>query len=177
MPSKLFYQRAVDEVSNGTIDQALWIKVVADMPSADKVTQQAKYIQLRAKELSYESATTTAAGFVPVLVRLLKWGVTICVVGILLFVAGFALITRLDDMQMQKNAIGFGATVQAHVASRGPESDAYRDQVMDMNRTCAYWENGRQTDSWMKGADAEAATAIAACDQVAAELKRVQLRP
>jgi hypothetical protein len=61
MAGKRFYQAAADEISAGSIDQALWVKVGADMPQAEAVARQAKYIQLRAQELSAETKKNTAA--------------------------------------------------------------------------------------------------------------------
>ena len=52
MVDKSFYKAAADEVAGGVVDDALWVKVAADMPGAEKVTHQAKYIQLRAAEMA-----------------------------------------------------------------------------------------------------------------------------
>lgn len=55
MTDKSFYQAAAAEVAAGQLDSALWIKVNAEMPEAAIVARHAKYIQLRAQELSLES--------------------------------------------------------------------------------------------------------------------------
>jgi hypothetical protein len=60
MTSKVFYQSAAEEVAAGALDNALWTKVSADMPSADAMTQQAKYIQLRAQELALSAKKNAA---------------------------------------------------------------------------------------------------------------------
>lgn len=55
MTDKTYYQAAANEVAHGCIDAALWTKVNADMPGATDVVRQAKYIQLRAREMAAES--------------------------------------------------------------------------------------------------------------------------
>lgn len=56
MTSKVFYQAAAAEVAAGHLDEALWIKVNAEIPSADDKVRQAKYVALRAEEMAVESA-------------------------------------------------------------------------------------------------------------------------
>jgi len=65
MVDKTFYQAAAAEVAGGVVDQALWIKVTADMAGSDKVTRQAKYIQLRAQELAGENLKLRAKSWLP----------------------------------------------------------------------------------------------------------------
>jgi len=69
MTDKSFYKVAADEVTAGHLDEALWIKVCADMPGAGRLSQQAKYIQLRAQELAVEAAKRKAH----VLAHTAKW--------------------------------------------------------------------------------------------------------
>jgi hypothetical protein len=56
MTDKSFYQAAAAEVAGGQLDPALWIKVGSEMPTADSIARQARYIQLRAREMAAESA-------------------------------------------------------------------------------------------------------------------------
>ncbi len=63
MTHKSFYQAAAAEVSAGHIDNALWIKVCADMPQGDNASRQAKYIQLRAEELAVDDAKNKVQTF------------------------------------------------------------------------------------------------------------------
>lgn len=65
MVDKVHYQAAAAEVEAGHIDQALWIKVAVDMPVADNVTRQAKYIQLRAREMALAAKESVATRFIP----------------------------------------------------------------------------------------------------------------
>ena len=57
MTDKTFYQAAAAEVADGVIDSALWIKVGAEMPGADNVARQAKYIQLRVADSTTKCTT------------------------------------------------------------------------------------------------------------------------
>lgn len=54
MTDKAFYQKAAAEFAAGEIDEALRIKVEVENPDASNTVQRAKYIQLRAQELSTE---------------------------------------------------------------------------------------------------------------------------
>jgi hypothetical protein len=63
MTHKSFYQAAVAEVAAGHLDSALWIKINAEMPSADNAARQAKYIALRAQEIADESLRTSVSRF------------------------------------------------------------------------------------------------------------------
>lgn len=65
MTDKAFYQAAAAEVASGNLDSALWIKTCAEMPGTDDLTRQAKYIQLRAKEMAGSSAKFRAASLAP----------------------------------------------------------------------------------------------------------------
>jgi len=56
MTHKTFYQLAAAEVAAGHVDDALWIKVNAELPNADDKARQAQYITLRAEEMAVESA-------------------------------------------------------------------------------------------------------------------------
>ncbi|MDE2155542.1 MAG: hypothetical protein KGJ32_06555 [Xanthomonadaceae bacterium] len=60
MTDKTYYQAAATEVAGGQLDVALWTKVNADMPEATDLARQAKYIQLRAREMAHVFETTTA---------------------------------------------------------------------------------------------------------------------
>lgn len=60
MTHKAFYQAAADEVAEGRVDKALWIKVCADCPGDESKMQQAKYIALRAREMAQESGLSHA---------------------------------------------------------------------------------------------------------------------
>jgi hypothetical protein len=71
MTDKAFYQTAASEVAGGQLDQALWIKVGAEMPGADNVARQAKYIQLRARELARATAGRRAKGVLRLSAQLL----------------------------------------------------------------------------------------------------------
>lgn len=65
MTHKSFYEAAASEVAAGHLDNALWIKVNAEMPGADGGAKQAKYIALRAQELAVENAGTTLRRWMP----------------------------------------------------------------------------------------------------------------
>ncbi len=65
MAHKTYYQTAASEVADGTIDTALWTKMNVDFVGATDDVRQAKYIQLRAQELSIENAKRGIARFVP----------------------------------------------------------------------------------------------------------------
>ena len=65
MVDKFHYQAAAKEVAGGYIDQALWTKVNADMPGATKVHHQAKYIQLRAREMDFATKASVVSRFIP----------------------------------------------------------------------------------------------------------------
>ena len=65
MAHKTYYQTAASEVADGTIDTALWTKVNVDFVGTTDDVRQAKYIQLRAQELSIENAKRGIARFVP----------------------------------------------------------------------------------------------------------------
>lgn len=60
---KSFYEAAAAEVAAGRLDNALWIKVNADLPGADNSARQAKYIALRAQELATEKAGDAVRGW------------------------------------------------------------------------------------------------------------------
>jgi hypothetical protein len=173
MTNKLFYQLAADEVAQSNIDQGLWIKVVADMPTASKIQQQAKYIQLRAGELAVQSAVTRVAGTVPTIKRVLKLAVGIVVVGFVIIVGGIIIVEHQDDQRMRESAIGFGATIEQHVGSGEADSNAYKNQLIDMNNMCEAWEGQRLTDRWIKGTDEQNAPAFMVCKKVSSELKRL----
>lgn len=63
MTNKVFYQAAAAEVASGAIDNALWIKVNAELPEADDRARQAKYIALRAQELAVGNVKQRATGW------------------------------------------------------------------------------------------------------------------
>ena len=63
MTDKAFYQAAAAEVANGQLDDALWIKVNAELPEATDVVKQAKYIQLRAQEVSGAAKKNAVVGW------------------------------------------------------------------------------------------------------------------
>lgn len=65
MTHKTFYQLAAAEVAAGRLDDALWIKVNAELPNADERTRQAKYIALRAEEMAMESAKYRVRRWLP----------------------------------------------------------------------------------------------------------------
>lgn len=65
MTDKSFYQAAASEVSQGQIDQALWLKVNAEFPGATAIVRQAKYIQLRAQELAREARSSSISSITP----------------------------------------------------------------------------------------------------------------
>lgn len=65
MTHKTFYQLAAAEVAAGHIDDALWIKVNAELADADDKARQAKYIILRAEEMAVESAKSRMRHWVP----------------------------------------------------------------------------------------------------------------
>lgn len=94
MTNKLFYQQAAAEIAEGNMDQALLIKVKAHMPTAAKDHQQARYIQLRAREFAIESARKRAVDSVPLFKRVLA--VSLSAAAVILVISGviFALITR-----------------------------------------------------------------------------------
>ncbi len=46
------YHAAAAEVGAGRLDDALWVKVCTELPEASERERQAKYIALRARELS-----------------------------------------------------------------------------------------------------------------------------
>lgn len=117
MTNKAFYQLAADEVAKGNIDQALWIKVVADMSTATKIQQQAMYIQLRAGELAVQSATTKVADSVPVIKRVLKWVVGLVVVGFVITLFFAMAIARKDDQESQRIALADASVVENHLAT------------------------------------------------------------
>ena len=62
---KSFYEAATAEVAAGRLDNALWIKVNAELPGADNSVRQAKYIALRAQELAVEAAAYKMRRWVP----------------------------------------------------------------------------------------------------------------
>jgi len=173
MTNKLFYQIAADEVARGNIDQALWIKVVADMPVATRIQQQAKYIQLRAGELAIESATTRMTNKVPLIKRALKWAVGLVVAGYLLIIGAIILIEHQEDQNMRTNAIEFAPTIEHHAARGEADSDAYASRVSAMDTMCRAWARQREVDRWMKGTDEQDAPAIAACEKVHLEYRRL----
>lgn len=65
MTDKTFYQAAADEVASGHLDDALWIKVCAEMPEAAPKAQQAKYIALRAQEIGTDYARRRFSAWMP----------------------------------------------------------------------------------------------------------------
>lgn len=65
MTHKTFYQLAAAEVAAGRLDDALWIKVNAELPNSDDKTRQAKYITMRAKEMAADNAKHRLARWVP----------------------------------------------------------------------------------------------------------------
>lgn len=65
MTNKVFYQAAAAEVVAGHLDEALWIKVNAELPSADDKVRQAKYVALRAEEMAVESAKRRVLRWMP----------------------------------------------------------------------------------------------------------------
>jgi len=87
---KVHYQAAAAEVADGNIDQALWIKVNADMPEAAGVAKQAKYIQLRAEEIARSTAKAVVAnGVSRIKIRMRKIVGWLAVAGLALFLLVF----------------------------------------------------------------------------------------
>lgn len=88
MTGKAYYQNAVDEVARGHIDQALWAKVNAQYPGASPVFHQAKYIDLRAREIQRYSWFAFMLSWAPT--SLWRWVGYITVAVILFFIVGSA---------------------------------------------------------------------------------------
>lgn len=107
MTNKTYYQAVMLEVSKGQFDQALWIKVNANMAGADEGERQARYIQLRARELSFKAAKTWVGSAFKGLVGL-------ALLGILL--AGFAMVQ--DDNRQNDEAAFQGAEAVARDAAQ-----------------------------------------------------------
>lgn len=63
MTDKTYYHAAAAEVAGGHLDEALWIKVNAELPQATDVVKQAKYIQLRAQEMGGEAKKNAVVGW------------------------------------------------------------------------------------------------------------------
>ncbi len=74
MTHKTHYQTAASEVAAGVLDAALWTKVNVELVGADDGVRQAKYIQLRAQELSIENARSAASGTWSRVWPWIKWG-------------------------------------------------------------------------------------------------------
>ncbi len=74
MTHKSYYQTAASEVADGVLDTALWTKVNVELVGADDDVRQAKYIQLRAQELSIENAQSAAHGAWAYAWPWIKWG-------------------------------------------------------------------------------------------------------
>lgn len=77
MTNKVFYQAAAAEVASGAIDSALWIKVNAELPEADERARQAKYIALRAQELSVTAVKHGAVSWWRRVPGWVKWPVVV----------------------------------------------------------------------------------------------------
>lgn len=65
MTHKAFYEAAAAEVAQGHLDNALWIKVNAELPAAADNVRQAKYIALRAQELATANAGAAVRRWLP----------------------------------------------------------------------------------------------------------------
>lgn len=65
MTHKSFYEAAAAEVAAGHLDNALWIKVNAEMADADNGARQARYITLRAQEMAVEAAAYKVRRWMP----------------------------------------------------------------------------------------------------------------
>ena len=65
MTDKAYYQAAAAEVADGVIDDALWIKVNAELPGTSDNVRRAKYIQLRAEELAHAARSVTVSRLLP----------------------------------------------------------------------------------------------------------------
>ena len=94
MVDKVHYQAAAAEVADGNIDQALWIKVNSDMPEATGIAKQAKYIQLRAQELSIENAKGHAKGLWS---RIWPWLLYVLASYVAAVILGLSLPGRIGD--------------------------------------------------------------------------------
>lgn len=65
MTHKSFYEAAAAEVATGHLDNALWIKVNAELPDAADNVRQAKYIALRAQEMATANAGAALRSWIP----------------------------------------------------------------------------------------------------------------
>lgn len=132
MTHKAFYQAAAAEVAQGHLDTALWIKVNAEMPGSDEATKQARYIALRAAEMSRESAAHTLRGWMPhsfwtwvgyvvlvIIVATILEAITVAIGGL-----GRTIVPVLVWMVFVIGAITFAANA-AH--SRRSASDTHRE--------------------------------------------------
>lgn len=96
MTNKMFYLEAANEVERNEIDQALWIKVTAEMPDAQAAQRNAKYIQLRAQELSVEATKAKASSAGHAFSRALKWCVIIALLLLLVTVVAMYVATVIE---------------------------------------------------------------------------------
>lgn len=177
MVNKSFYQLAANEVAQGRIDQALWVKVVADSPSSGRLTQQSKYIQLRAQELSIQSASVKAVSLWSKLRRLLIWVLAAVVAGYVIFIVALVTITYFDYNNLRKNVIKRGEVVRAHISSKAPDTFEYENSLIGIRQACRSWQIQRADSlvgGWAKGTPEQDDQASAVCTQVAGELKRLE---
>lgn len=143
MTDKRFYQNAADEVASGILDKSLWIKVCAEMPDADRVVQQSKYIQLRANELAIANAKNKAISIgravppmagkiVRSLIKLLI--VTVIVSVFIVYPVIFFLHIYMDQSDIRANQsryINFDATIAS-----GTPSDKDYDALVTIQGSC-----------------------------------------
>jgi hypothetical protein len=149
MTDKAFYQAAAAEVAGGQIDQALWIKVTADLAGSDNLTRQAKYIQLRAQELAIGAAKEKVVGAGKSARRLgkkvVKWGLIVAAVWIVL-----GSISMIYDKHLVyiTSIAGINAGVaKINAASAAIDEGAYEEASLDLENDCKnlqYVENDQK---------------------------------
>lgn len=141
MTDKRFYQIAAAEVAQGQIDQALWIKVTTDMAGENNIIRQARYIQLRAQEISLNEsaatigrATTSAADMGK---KLFKWAVVVIVVGTAATLF-FAATDKVDSVITLRQEIG-NSVVTANAYASDGDSSKYEEFIGNIHNDCEYF--------------------------------------
>lgn len=85
MTDQFFYHAAAKEVDAVIVDPALWTKVTVDMHGAGVQEQQARYVQLRALELSVASKVAWIRPFQRTLIGVVGLFLTFWVIGPIFF--------------------------------------------------------------------------------------------
>jgi len=177
---KLFYQQAAQELAQGRLDQALWIKVRAENPHSDDPAVQAHYVQARAAELASERGRdtlkrigTSAIAKTNQTINDVRDGIRLLLKLSLIYVPALGLIFMLISawdihVDEQTNFQAFGARIEAlDQAAAQKNISNYQEAVSNAMKSCNEMADiSKKAPNFFGNADEEA-EAQKRCDRLA----------